>query len=154
MGAIITTFMQQDHDRLNHMLKECRIFSKAPATASEVVSALKNEVERHIAWEEHILFPVFEQRLRAKEHGPTAAMRKEHCRIKEIVEHMHACAVAGKDFEAHLLELVDTLNAHTAKEEEALYPWIDNRMGEDGAMKLIASMKAMPEAEYASPGAK
>jgi iron-sulfur cluster repair protein YtfE (RIC family) len=63
---------------------------------------------------------------------------------------MHACAVAGKDFEVHLLELVDTLNAHTAKEEEALYPWIDNRMGEDGAMKLIASMKAMPEAEYAS----
>jgi regulator of cell morphogenesis and NO signaling len=151
MGAIVTTFMQQDHDRLNHILNECRILSaKDRAATSEVVLALKKGVERHIGWEEQILFPIFEQRLRVKEYGPTAVMHKEHCRIKEIVEHMHACAVAGKDFETHLLELVDTLNAHTAKEEEALYPWIDNRMGEDGAMKLIASMKAMPEAEYAS----
>jgi regulator of cell morphogenesis and NO signaling len=68
----ITDFMARDHDRLD------ALFSRFQAAKTRVIesavrlfSEFKRGLQRHILWEEQILFPVFEGRTGMEEQGPT-----------------------------------------------------------------------------------
>jgi iron-sulfur cluster repair protein YtfE (RIC family) len=50
--------------------------------AESIFLSFKSELERHIIWEEDILFPVFEKKTGIKDGGPTSVMRMEHIQIK------------------------------------------------------------------------
>ena len=54
--------------------------------AESIFLFFKSELERHIIWEEDILFPVFERKTGIKDGGPTSVMRIEHIQIKNHLQ--------------------------------------------------------------------
>ena len=142
----ITDFMAQDHDRLDAIFRKFRIQKNTNLSEAEkLFSEFKAGLERHIVWEEEILFPLFESRTGMREVGPTAVMRMEHRQIKEHLEKIRAM-IAGKDTATITQEnsLIQILTAHNEKEEGVLYPWFDDSLStrerEEAFSKIKASM--------------
>ena len=126
-GQNISTFFEKDHNRLDHLFQFFRLnkqsdFLKAKQSFRDFLRGL----ERHIRWEEELLFPIFEARTGMKDSGPTAVMRFEHEQIKKALNTIHEKVKSNKtdsdDAESLLLEI---LTQHNCKEEGILYPAID-----------------------------
>ena len=147
----ITDFMEQDHERLDGLFGKFQSEkSRNFAQAKQLFSEFKRGLQRHIVWEEELLFPQFEQRSGVSEEGPTAVMRLEHRRIKELLDGMHDQVVAGKaDTDEYEHELKDVLLVHNTKEESVLYPAIDRYVSAKEAAGLIKAMEALPAERYA-----
>lgn len=147
----ITKFMGQDHDRLEDLFKNFQgAKTRDAGKARELFSEFKRGLQRHIVWEEEFLFPRFEERTGAGNGGPTAVMRLEHRRIKELLDAIHDRVAIGKtDTDEDERELKDVLMIHNTKEESVLYPGIDRVLSQDEAAEMIAAMQALPAERYA-----
>lgn len=146
----ITNFMGQDHDRLEGLVTEFQATKGSDlGKAKHFFSEFKRGLQRHIVWEEEILFPLFEHRTGMEDRGPTAVMRTEHRQIKDFLEQIHDRIAKGEtntdEFERGLLAV---LSAHNKKEETILYPWIDQSMSEQEAEETLARMREVPEEQY------
>jgi len=83
----ITKFMGQDHDRLDELFREFQTLKGSDfAKAKHAFSEFKRGLQRHIVWEEEILFPLFEHQTDIQDRGPTAVMRMELARMREVPE--------------------------------------------------------------------
>ncbi len=116
----------EDHDRLDGLFRQFRELKAADGARARVLfGEFKSGLERHIVWEEEILFPAFENKTGITQ-GPTQVMRIEHREIKGFLQ-----AIAGKldagDFATDREEvgLLAVLGPHNEKEEGILYPMID-----------------------------
>ena len=143
----ITNFMGQDHDRLEGLVTEFQATKGSDlGKAKHFFSEFKRGLQRHIVWEEEILFPLFEHRTGMEDRGPTAVMRTEHRQIKDFLEQIHDRIAKGEtntdEFERGLLTV---LSAHNQKEETILYPWIDQSLSEQEAKETLARMREVPE---------
>ncbi len=146
----ITNFMGQDHDRLDGLVTEFQATKGSDlGKAKDFFSEFKRGLQRHIVWEEEILFPLFEHRTGMEDRGPTAVMRTEHRQIKDFLEQIHDRIAKGEtntdEFERGLLAV---LSAHNKKEETILYPWIDQSLSDQEAEETLARMREVPEEQY------
>ena len=123
--------MAQDHDRLDRLFKDFQRLKAFPPKAKGFFCDFKVGLQRHIVWEDEILFPVFEKKSGMYNHGPTIAMRKEHLVIRELLDALHEGVKKGdlsdipdERFSAYLLQ-------HNLREENVLYPWIESQLSED-----------------------
>lgn len=142
----ITAWMQQDHVLIDGILER----ATAAAQASDL-AALEREatlflqrLERHIDMEENLLFPAFEERTGMTAAGPSVQMRAEHEQMQAIFLQMRA-AVAAKDaagYRQASQALLEVLVPHNLKEEQMMYPMLDDAMGAD-ASALLADVKEM-----------
>jgi hemerythrin-like domain-containing protein len=109
----------------------------APEEAKERWEAFRKATLLHLALEEELLFPSFEQ-ARGSSAGPTQVMRMEHERMRGVMNDLDD-AVRRGDLE-QALDQGDTLllltQQHNQKEEAILYPmaetllqaqWVDLR---------------------------
>ncbi len=121
----IMGFMSADHDRLDNILENYRKARNDKKAAALFFSEFKKGLQRHIIWEEEILFPMFEDRTEVRD-GPTEVMRIEHRSIKEFLESIHDKISEG-DMETEELEkgMLAVLMPHNDNEEGILYPFID-----------------------------
>jgi len=139
----ILEFMSEDHDRLDNKI---RMYSTEKLVnverAESIFLFFKSELERHIIWEEDILFPVFERKTGIKDAGPTLIMRMEHIQIKnhlqEIKRKFHAKKIQDPCKEE--VALFKVLESHNQKEENILYPEIDNLTSEQEKEQMIKQM--------------
>jgi regulator of cell morphogenesis and NO signaling len=85
-------------------------------------------LQRHIRFEEELLFPLFEERTGlGPGAGPTAVMREEHAEIRQLLTRVgDEIGSPGAEAEALRRRLSYTLAEHNGKEEEILYPAIDD----------------------------
>lgn len=146
----ITEVMGQDHDRLDGLFNAFRSLKHREfGRARGFFSEFKRGLQRHIVWEEELLFPLFESQTGMLDRGPTAVMRMEHRLIKDYLEELHERllngAVTTDDCEQGLLSL---LTAHNTKEELVLYPWMDENVSEQEVQEILARMKALPTERY------
>jgi len=99
-----------------------------------------DRLEQHLAAEENILFPQFEQAT-GQTAGPTQMMRLEHNQMRQLLTDMDQ-AVTDQD-DATWLGLSETLmmliQQHNMKEQQILYPMTDQVFG-DAAADLIKQM--------------
>ncbi len=142
----ILEFMSVDHDRLDNKIRMYNTEKLVDIERAESIFLLfKNELERHIAWEEHILFPVFERKTGIKDGGPTSVMRMEHIQIKDhlqkIQRKLHAKKV--QDLCEEQVALFKLLESHNQKEENILYPEIDNLTSEQEKDQMIKQISAI-----------
>lgn len=124
----ISGFMGRDHDRLDELFAEIRKESD-PAKARGWFAKFDSGLRAHIAWEEEILFPHFEAKTGMRDAGPTAVMRMEHDEIKQQLRNIDD-AIGKRDPSPALDALVDVLTPHNQKEENVLYPWLDQSLSE------------------------
>lgn len=142
--------MGEDHDRLELILKEFRSIKNTDISkARQLFHDFKIGLQRHIVWEEEILFPIFENKTGMHDSGPTAIMRLEHRKIKDFLEKIHDKIVKG-DIKVESLEngLIEVLTDHNNKEEDILYPWIDNSVSEKEREEAFTKMKNLPPEKY------
>lgn len=138
MGTILE-FMSHDHDRLDAIFAE---FCKEPDAekARDLFSQFDTGLRAHIAWEEEILFPPFEDRTGMRNTGPTAVMRMEHQQIKQHLQTI--LETLGKtDPSTSVNALVQVLTVHNQKEENILYPWLDRTLSEEECLALLDQIR-------------
>lgn len=103
-------------------------------------AAFRLVTEKHFSMEEDILFPEFESRT-GQTSGPTQMMRSEHMQMRQLFDDVSQ-AIRQRD-RHQALGLTETLmmimQQHNMKEEQILYPMIDQVVGAQ-ADKLLESM--------------
>ncbi len=95
----------------------------------------RTELLAHFGVEEEVVFPAFENRT-GMAGGPTQVMRGEHAQMRDLLRQMDA-ALAQKDADAFggaAETLLVMMQQHNMKEENILYPMIDQAMGQDGEL--------------------
>ena len=142
----ITAYFEADHDRLDSLfmryseMKRLDV-KKAKPYFREFFKGLK----RHIVWEEDVLFPFFEQATGIAQ-GPTEVMRLEHRKIGAILDRLHEKVRAGDaDTDTEEQEVIDVLKPHNEKEENILYPAIDENASPEVAGELFLKMEEIPQ---------
>ncbi len=150
----VLEFYGHDHDELDNFLKEFQSLKhKDFAQAKAFFRKFKFGLQRHIIWEEEILFPVFEEKTGMKDIGPTAMMRHEHVLIKEALEALHSkVSQNNPDSDAEEKILIDILSSHNYKEENILYPAIDQMMTAEEKQILFQQMEGITRDRYAGCG--
>jgi iron-sulfur cluster repair protein YtfE (RIC family) len=86
----ISIYYETDHDRLDDLFKNFQQLKRSDfSKAKQFFKEFKIGLQRHIIWEEEILFPLFEEKTGLKNGGPTEVMRLEHRQIKTHLETIH-----------------------------------------------------------------
>jgi len=135
---MISEFLNDEHRRCDEA------FSSAEAAVDhgDVESARQHfqdfsaAMERHFAAEEEVLFPRFEE-LTGNVGGPTAVMRDEHAQMRALLSDMNFELEGddGGDFLDQSETLLILMQQHNLKEEEMLYPMMDQVLaGESEAL--------------------
>ena len=146
----ITEYYAKDHDRLDALFKGFQELKKTdPKKARENFVQFKFGLQRHIIWEEDILFPIFDKATGQGGSGPTAVMRLEHREILKHLERIHD-EVAKGTFASDTAEaqLFEVLTQHNLKEEKILYSAIDAILSEEDYPSIFRRMEEVPPERY------
>lgn len=146
----ISNYYEVDHDHLDELFRSFQRYKKSDiAKAREFFHEFRIGLQRHILWEEEILFPLFERKTGLFQNGPTAVMRMEHRQIIRHLEEIHD-KLKGKNTDTSHEEemLITVLSAHNDKEEYILYPAIDRSLDTDERESIFSRMKQLPEERY------
>lgn len=146
----ISKYYSDDHDQLDGYFKKFKeLKRKNYHEAKEYFKKFKFGLQRHILWEEEILFPVFEEKTGMVDAGPTFVMRQEHRQIEQAMEAVHK-KVQRQDPDSDLEErqLENVLGEHNFKEENILYPSIDDQTSDQERAGIFKKMQSMPEGKY------
>lgn len=148
---LIANYFAADHDRLDVLFRHFQAhkrtdFPKAKSYFKNFLRGLK----RHIVWEENVLFPVFEEKSGMPlGMGPTQVMRMEHRQIGDALEKIHdKVRQQDPDSDREETAMLDVLKQHNDKEENILYPGIDQLISEQDAADLFRAMEEIPEEKY------
>jgi iron-sulfur cluster repair protein YtfE (RIC family) len=146
----ISTFFEQDHDRLDGLFKSFQTLKRSDfARAKEAFKEFKFGLQRHIVWEEDLLFPLWEEKTGMSEGGPTFVMRGEHRQIGEQLEAIHEkVAEQNPDSDREEQALLNILGSHNMKEERVLYPSIDQVTTPEECKDVFQKMEQIPEDRY------
>ena len=142
----IADYFEQDHDRLDQLYRDYLQLKHVHfANAREKFISFKHGLERHITWEEEVLFPLFQRKTGIIE-GPVAVMEDEHRQILNILEQINL-RLQNNDFSSNRFEhdLMVLLGGHNVKEENVLYPVLDHLLTQDEKASLVQQMKIFAE---------
>ncbi len=145
----VTAYFEADHDRLDNLLQQFREEKRGDfKTAKPYFREFFKGLRRHIVWEEEVLFPFFEK-TSGVAMGPTEVMRQEHRMIGAILDRIHdKVRLANPDTDREEEELLAALKPHNDKEENILYPAIDQYAGPAQAAGLFLAMEEIPQERF------
>jgi iron-sulfur cluster repair protein YtfE (RIC family) len=148
--AKISVTFEEDHDRLDALFTAFQAQKRNDfPKAKEAFVAFKFGLQRHIVWEEEILFPKWEENSGMAEGGPTQVMRTEHRLIGDCLEAIHRKVVGqNPDSDRDELRLLELLKSHNMKEERILYPSMDQVISDEERRAIYQAMKDIPEERY------
>jgi regulator of cell morphogenesis and NO signaling len=139
-----------DHDRLDGLFESYRQARRTNSDrAREFFKEFKFGLQRHIVWEEQVLFPLFEEKTGMLHAGPTEVMRQEHRLIGMYLEAVHN-KVRNRDpnSDNEVYALQSALALHNQKEENILYPTLDRLLSDEEKRGAFAAMERVPEEAY------
>ena len=124
----ISTMFDEDHERLDLLFKSFQTLKRTDfPKAKSAFLEFKAGLQRHVVWEEDVLFPLWERKSGMTGGGPTIVMRSEHREIGDCLESLSR-KVQAQNLETEREEefLLDLLDRHNMSEEEVLYPEMDH----------------------------
>lgn len=141
----INDFLTEDHDRLDGLLQSFQQWrAKDCAKAKDFLTQFTVGLQRHLRWEESVLFPVFEQK--TGQNRLTNTLRGEHEEIKEWLAVLNQKVEQNDtDCEHEERMLVEELGGHNAREEYTLYPELDKLLTEEEKRTALEAMAAVSE---------
>ena len=135
----VTKVMSQDHHRCDELFArlEDQVSSNDWDQAEQGLHEFLTAMEKHFQREEEILFPAIDGGVGS---GPTAVMRSEHVQMRELFWAMQDSLERRDedDFLGNSETLLIVMQQHNAKEEQILYPMIDDALGER-AVEMLKS---------------
>lgn len=147
----VTAYFEADHDRLDCLFQKFQEKKRGNfALAKPYFREFLKGLRRHIVWEEEVLFPFFEK-ASGISMGPTEVMRQEHRMIGAILDRIHdKVRKADPNSDSEEQELISILTPHNDKEENILYPAIDQCAGQEGSAQLFLAMEEIPQERFQS----
>lgn len=124
----ISSMFDKDHERLDALFKSFQTLKRTDfLKAKNAFLEFKAGLQRHVAWEEEVMFPLWEKKSGMTGGGPTIVMRNEHREIGDCLESL-ARKIQAQNPETDREEetLLDLLDRHNMSEEEVLYPEMDH----------------------------
>lgn len=132
-----------DHTRLDGLFKQFQsLMATDPDQARRCFQQFRADLERHIVWEEDLVFPVFEEKTGQRNSGPTAVMRYEHEQIRQLLALIDETLAAGRASGEDEHRLIAIVEAHNWKEEVVLYPMIDEQITPEEREQVLLKMGA------------
>lgn len=137
----INDYMMKDHAACDAAFERAADAARGanwPVLQSEA-SAFLAHIARHIVLEEELLFPAFEDGTGMSAGGPTETMRSEHEQMQPLFAQMRDAA-AAKNAAGYLdasQALHDILLQHNMKEEQMMYPMLDQSLGAQAAAAMV-----------------
>lgn len=116
-----------ENDHLDLLLHDLiRAVDSWPSECQNVFEEFRAALEQHICSEEHLLFPIYEQRSLLKSHSPTARMRSEHRQLQVLLDAVQQ-KLDARDWsiDLELTVLKKLLAQHCNAEELVVYARID-----------------------------
>lgn len=142
----ITTMFDEDHDRLDTLFASFQKLKRTDfAKAKSAFLEFKAGLQRHVAWEEDVMFPLWEKKSGMTGGGPTIVMRLEHKEIADCLESIHR-KVQAQNLESDREEqsLLELLDRHNMSEEEVLYPEMDHLISPEEREAAFRAMEKIP----------
>lgn len=139
----IGSYFQNDHKRLDLLFDQFQALKACDyIEAKRYFKDFMLGLERHILWEEKVLFPFFESKTGSKDSGPTAVMRFEHKQIREKLGQLHIKVhEENPDSDEEEASLLYLLTQHNQKEESILYPSLDQLASAEERKKIFADIE-------------
>ena len=146
----ISSMFDEDHDRLDELFKSFHRLKRTDFDkATRAFEDFKIGFQRHMVWEEDVLFPLWEKKTGMTEGGPTFVMRQEHREIGESLAAIDRKVQAQNQESDHEEQaFMDMLERHNMTEEEVLYSAIDRATSADEREVVFQDMNNIPEARY------
>ena len=139
----VNQYYTEDHEHLHaafHRFQSLK--ASEPGKAVEEFQGFKAGLERHILWEERILFRWYDQQLGHLRNCLTASLRRDHGQILVYLDEISRKLAQGNfatgDEEGRLETI---LRLHNQKEEEALYPAMDQILNDEQRAAVFVAMK-------------
>ena len=134
----ISGFFEKDHDEIDAILTLVN-FSDAKGGLAKL-EEFSSRLERHIVWEEDILFPAVARVAPQFEQGPISVMLMEHVGIRGRKKDALGALRAGDGRRAKgfIDEMLGILGPHNMKEEHILYPACDQLLAGAPAEEILA----------------
>lgn len=125
----ISELMTHDHRRCDEIYANAEeaISQGDFAAGADLWQEFCDQIEQHFTLEEQTLFPSFESAT-GMQGGPTMMMRGEHLQMREMFKSI-AASIALKDVDDALglcESLMIFMQQHNMKEEQVLYPMLDD----------------------------
>lgn len=152
----VCSYFGRDHDEidailgfLRHDLSAAVRDPKRPTLGIvRLFDEFNQRLERHIRWEEEILFPAVEAKLPDLVHGPGHVMRVEHEEIRRFkgiaAKHLHDPKLGHDGLlraAESLQSMLEILVGHNHKEEAVYYPMGDQTISEAEMADLLARVR-------------
>jgi hemerythrin superfamily protein len=139
----ISTMFDEDHERLDALFKSFQTLKRTDfPKAKSAFLEFKAGLQRHVVWEEDVLFPLWERKSGMTGGGPTIVMRSEHREIGEWLEAIHRKILAqNPETEREEETLLDLLDRHNMSEEEVLYPEMDRMISAEERETAFRAME-------------
>ena len=146
--AILSSYMKADHRACDEVFAnmENEVSDENWANATKLFEAFASDLNHHFNMEEEVMFPAFEAR-EAGHCNPTPVMIMEHTQMRNVLKQLREDLEAkNKEHFFGLSEtLMMTMQQHNMKEEQMMYPMIDESLADEGEM-LLDSMKELKRA--------
>ena len=138
----ISDFFQQDHREIDPLL--FGLDFRDPLKTLPRFEDFDRRLERHIRWEEELLFPAAGAANRALEQGPLIVMREDHVRIRAAKADALAALRRGDGTGAktHSDRMVAILCGHNLKEERILYPACDQLLSSRERQVILEEVRS------------
>lgn len=137
----LTHLLSLDHRRLDAIFAAAKQSLHAGDIARGFArfSEFRDGLERHIAAEEEVLFPVLEALVGGSGGGPAHVMRLEHSEIRRLMTEIAAELQrgGGDGHTTPLGALTARIYAHNGKEERILYPAMDQAARDADALDAL-----------------
>ena len=138
----ISGFFEKDHDEIDAILTA--VDFERSAEALPRFAEFDRRLERHIVWEESVLFPAAARLAPPLAGGPIAVMLEEHKIIrrhkKEGLDALRAGD--GPGAKRSVERMLEVLGEHNIKEERMLYPTCDRVLAGEEAGRILAVVRA------------
>ena len=123
----ILDYYEDNHDRLNATFKKFQKMKLLDFNlAIHFFDQFKSDLQKHMIWEEESLFPYLQHKVGMSLDRPTQLMKLEHRQIGMLMERIHNLVRQGDpNSSTEEQEFLSFLAKHNSKEEQFLYPAID-----------------------------
>ncbi len=140
--TVIANYMAADHRHCDdrYVAAENAVSRGDWAEAAQTWETFKKSLEHHFSLEESLFFPGFEAAT-GMTMGPTAMMRQEHVQMRGLLSEIDE-AVAAQESERYLglsETLMMMMQQHNMKEEQILYPMMDQRLDGEQLLTRVES---------------
>lgn len=136
----ILALMSHDHRECDDSFAaaETAIHNGEMEAAASHWKHFQERVLAHFELEEVSLFPGFEQAT-GMTVGPTMVMRNEHQHMREMMRHIQEAIEQGDEDAAlgQCESLMIFMQQHNMKEEQVLYPMLDQHLSVEEALPVI-----------------